>query len=449
MGRIKCLQLLLCVFCTTTVFTSCSNDNDSVAPQKLTLEIDFIQTLGGAKNESAQAVTKTNDGGYAILGHTQSMDGDVTTKLNESYDYWLLKFNASDELEWQKTYGGSEDDRGADLIQTSDGGYAVIGKSKSSDGDVSENSGYEDFWITKLDASGSISWEYAYGFAGSDTPYSIIQTNDNGYLLTGVLDVSASNGQGDRRSNTARRHAGGDYWVIKLNANGLKQWSNYYGGTFTDTAYDAIQTEDNGYMIVGASDSTDVDISNNHGGYDFWVINISNTGELIWEKSFGGNETDEARAISKTSDGNYLVVGDTRSDEFDVSKNNGAADLWMIKITPEGTLLWEKTLGGTNFDVGRSVLKTQDDGFLISGSSRSNDGNLTSNSGQNDAWVLKIDSSGDIDWQQTIGGSEIDFFYDAVELNDQTIVAVGESSSSDENILGNKGFTDLLILKLK
>jgi hypothetical protein len=431
------------------VFTSCSNDNDSVAPQKLTLEIDFIQTLGGAKNESAQAVTKTNDGGYAILGHTQSMDGDVTTKLNESYDYWLLKFNASDELEWQKTYGGSEDDRGADLIQTSDGGYAVIGKSKSSDGDVSENSGYEDFWITKLDASGSISWEYAYGFAGSDTPYSIIQTNDNGYLLTGVLDVSASNGQGDRRSNTARRHAGGDYWVIKLNANGLKQWSNYYGGTFTDTAYDAIQTEDNGYMIVGASDSTDVDISNNHGGYDFWVINISNTGELIWEKSFGGNETDEARAISKTSDGNYLVVGDTRSDEFDVSKNNGAADLWMIKITPEGTLLWEKTLGGTNFDVGRSVLKTQDDGFLISGSSRSNDGNLTSNRGQNDAWVLKIDSSGDIDWQQTIGGSEIDFFYDAVELNNQTIVAVGESSSSDENILGNKGFTDLLILKLK
>ena len=431
------------------LITSCSNDSDPETPQKPTLEIDFVLTLGGSKNESAQAVTKTNDGGYAVLGYTQSMDGDVTSKLNESYDYWLLKFNEANTLEWQKIYGGSEDDRGSDLIQTSDGGYAVIGKSKSSDGDVLENSGYEDFWVTKLDASGSISWEYAYGFAGSDTPYSIIQTNDNGYLLTGVLDVSASNGQGDRRSNTARRHAGGDYWVIKLNANGLKQWSNYYGGTFTDTAYDAIQTEDNGYMIVGASDSTDVDISNNHGGYDFWVINISNTGELIWEKSFGGNETDEARAISKTSDGNYLVVGDTRSDEFDVSKNNGAADLWMIKITPEGTLLWEKTLGGTNFDVGRSVLKTQDDGFLISGSSRSNDGNLTSNRGQNDAWVLKIDSSGDIDWQQTIGGSEIDFFYDAVELNNQTIVAVGESSSSDENILGNKGFTDLLILKLK
>ena len=431
------------------LITSCSNDSDPETPQKPTLEIDFVLTLGGSKNESAQAVTKTNDGGYAVLGYTQSMDGDVTSKLNESYDYWLLKFNEANTLEWQKTYGGSEDDRGSDLIQTSDGGYAVIGKSKSSDGDVLENSGYEDFWVTKLDASGSISWEYAYGFAGSDTPYSIIQTNDNGYLLTGVLDVSASNGQGDRRSNTARRHAGGDYWVIKLNANGLKQWSNYYGGTFTDTAYDAIQTEDNGYIIVGSSDSADVDISTNHGGYDFWVIKISNTGELIWEKSFGGSETDEARAISQTTDGNYLIVGDTRSNDFDVTKNNGAADLWVIKITPEGTLLWEKILGGTSFDVGRSVSKTEDNGFLISGSSRSTDGNLTNNNGQNDAWVLKINSSGAFEWQKTIGGSEIDFFYDTVELNNQTIVAVGDSTSSNEIILENKGFTDLLILKLK
>ena len=170
---------------------------------------------------------------------------------------------------------------------------------------------------------------------------------------------------------------------------------------------------------------------------------------MIWEKSFGGSETDEARAISQTSDGNYLVVGDTRSDDFDVSKNNGAADLWVIKITPEGTVLWEKTLGGTSFDVGRSISKTEDNGFLISGSSRSTDGNLTNNSGQNDAWVLKIDRSGGLDWQKTIGGSEIDFFYDTVELNNQTIVAVGDSSSSNENNLENKGFTDLLILKLK
>jgi hypothetical protein len=432
----------------TLSLMGCSEDNDNSTPQAPDIVVDFITTLGGSKNESAQAVVNTTDGGYAVLGHAQSMDGDVTNKSNESYDYWVLKFDTTNQLQWQKTYGGSDDDIGSDLIQTSDGGYAVIGKSKSDDLDVSENAGFDDFWVSKLDSSGSISWEYTFGFAGSDTPYSIIQTNDNGYLLSGVLDVSASNGQGDRNS-IGSRHAGGDYWVIKLNANGVKQWSNYYGGSFTDTAYDAIQTEDDGYIIIGSSDSDDVDISNPRGSYDFWVIKISDTGTLVWEKSFGGSEIDEAHAISKTADGNYLIVGDTRSSDLDISQNNGAADLWVMKITPDGTLLWEKTLGGSSFDVGRSISKTQDNGFLISGSSRSTNGNLTSNKGQNDAWVVKINSSGNLEWQKTIGGSEVDFFYDVVELNDQTIVAVGDSNSSNEDISENKGFTDLLILKLK
>jgi hypothetical protein len=432
----------------TLSLMGCSEDNDNSTPQAPDIVVDFITTLGGSKNESAQAVVNTTDGGYAVLGHAQSMDGDVTNKSNESYDYWVLKFDTTNQLQWQKTYGGSDDDRGSDLIQTSDGGYAVIGKSKSDDLDVSENAGFDDFWVSKLDSSGSISWEYTFGFAGSDTPYSIIQTNDNGYLLSGVLDVSASNGQGDRNS-IGSRHAGGDYWVIKLNANGVKQWSNYYGGSFTDTAYDAIQTEDDGYIIIGSSDSDDVDISNPRGSYDFWVIKISDTGTLVWEKSFGGSEIDEAHAISKTADGNYLIVGDTRSSDLDISQNNGAADLWVMKITPDGTLLWEKTLGGSSFDVGRSISKTQDNGFLISGSSRSTNGNLTSNKGQNDAWVVKINSNGNLEWQKAIGGSEVDFFYDVVELNDQTIVAVGDSNSSNEDISENKGFTDLLILKLK
>ena len=442
------LHHLFRVFLITFFLVSCSEDKDNSTPQIPDIEIDDVKTLGGSKNESAQAVVNTTDGGYAILGHAQSMDGDVTNKSNESYDYWVLKYDSTNQLQWQKTYGGSDDDRGADLIQTSDGGYAIIGKSKSNDLDVSENAGFDDFWVSKLDSSGSISWEYTFGFAGSDTPYSIIQTNDNGYLLSGVLDVSASNGQGDRNS-AASRHAGGDYWVIKLNANGIKQWSNYYGGNFTDTAYDAIQTEDDGYIVIGSSDSNDVDVANNKGSYDFWVIKISNNGDLVWEKSFGGSEIDEAHAISNTADGNYIIVGDTRSNDLDISQNNGAADLWVVKINPEGTLLWEKTLGGSSFDVGRAISKTQDNGFLISGSSRSTDGNLTNNKGQNDAWVMKINNSGNLEWQKTIGGSEVDFFYDVVELNDQTIIAVGDSNSSNEDILENKGFTDLLILKLQ
>ena len=121
----------------------------------------------------------------------------------------------------------------------------------------------------------------------------------------------------------------------------------------------------------------------------------------------------------------------------------------MIKINSEGSLIWEKTLGGTNFDVGRSVSKTQDNGFLIAGSSRSSDGDLSSNKGQNDALILKINSSGDLEWQKTIGGSEVDFFYGAAELTDGSVVAIGDTNSSNGDITENKGFTDLLILKTK
>ena len=256
-------------------------------------------------------------------------------------------------------------------------------------------------------------------------------------------------GKGIAKTTLAKRHAGGDYWVIKLNASGNKQWSKYFGGTFTDTPYDAIQTEDNGYIIVGSSDSNDVDIKNNKGSYDFWVIKISEIGTLLWEKSFGGSEVDEARAITKSTDGNYVIIGDTRSRDLDVLENNGAADLWIIKISPSGSLIWEKTFGGSSFDSGRSISNTQDGGFIISGSSRSSDGDLTSNQGQNDAWVLKTNNQADLEWQKTIGGSDIDFAYDVVELDNGTIIAVGESGSSSADILENKGFTDMLIFKIK
>ncbi|WP_303318935.1 hypothetical protein Q4Q34_05655 [Flavivirga abyssicola] len=432
-------------------FCSCSNNDDASneTPNDIKKEIDFVKTVGGTKNESAQSITKTSDGGYIILGYVQSSDGDVSNKLNESFDYWLLKYDQNNTLQWQKIYGGSDDDRGSDIIQTSDGGFAILGYSKSNDGDVTENNGFNDFWISKLDASGSISWEKSFGFSGADNGISIIQTNDGGYLLTGVLDVSASNGEGNSKSFSSKRHAGGDYWAIKLNASGEKQWSKFYGGTFTDTPYDVIQTEGSGYIIVGSSDSDDVDIKGNKGSYDFWVVKISDTGNLIWEKSFGGSQTDEARSIVKSSDGNYIIVGDTRSEDLDISSNNGAADLWVIKISTTGNLIWEKTFGGSNFDVGRSVSKTQDNGFIISGSSRSSNGNLSNNNGQNDAWIVKIDDQGHLKWQKTVGGSDIDLAHDAVEINDGSIIIVGESNSANIDIPNNKGFTDLLIFKIK
>ncbi|WP_346882409.1 hypothetical protein [uncultured Algibacter sp.] len=441
-------KLTLIVYLALVVFCGCSKTEDNIDPNPVTnnIALDFVKTLGGSKNESAQSITKTLDGGYAILGYAQSMDGDVTTKTNESFDYWLLKFDQNHILQWQKTYGGSDDDRGSDIIQTTDGGFALIGFSQSNDGDLNENAGNDDFWVTKLNASGNIIWQKTFGFLGTDSGLSIIQTHDDGFLVTGILDVTASNGQG---KNSSVLHAGGDYWAIKLDALGEKEWSKFYGGSLSDTPFDVIQTKDNGYIIIGSSDSNDVDITNNKGAYDFWIIKISETGTLLWEKSFGGKEIDEAHAITSTADGNYIIVGDTRSNDLDVSNNKGVADVWIIKISPMGELIWEKTFGGTSFDAGRSISKTQDDGFIISGNSRSANGDVSSNSGQNDAWILKIDNQGSLKWQKSFGGSNIDFAKNAIQLNDNSIIGVGESSSSNADIINNKGFSDLLIFKIK
>ena len=442
MSLIKYLSVIVCV-----IFSCSSNDDENSSPDITNGTIDFAITLGGSLNDSAQSVINTTDGGYAILGFTQSIDGDVSDKQNENFDYWVLKFDAQDQLQWSRTYGGSSDDRGQDIIQTQDGGYAIIGSSLSNDGDVSNNAGMEDYWLVKLDASGAVSWQKSFGFQGNDSGFSVIQTNDQGYLISGILDVSASGGQGNS-SRTSNRHAGGEYWTIRLNASGDMLWSKFFGGSFTDMPEGIVETDDNGFIIVGGSDSFDIDITNNLGSYDFWIIKISDVGDLLWEKSFGGEEIDQARAIVKSGDGNFVIAGDTRSNSNDVSNNNGAADLWLIKISPEGELIWERTIGGSSFDVSRSIKRTRDNGFILAGSSRSSDIDVSENKGQNDAWVLKVDSNGNLQWERSIGGSNIDFAYGIAELNDNTIVVVGDTASNDQDITENKGFTDMLLIKM-
>jgi hypothetical protein len=436
----------ICYIATLFLLFHCSKEQKSENPAIITAQTAFIKTFGGSKNDVIHALIATPDGGYATFGYTQSNDFDLINKTTEGFDFWVMKFLADDTLQWSKTFGGSNDDRGYDIIATSEGGFALLGFSKSSDGDVSKNAGNQDFWLTKITADGIISWQKTFGYAGSDAGITLLQTQDRGYLLTGVLDVTASNGQGN--SKNAQKHAGGDIWVIKLNNSGDLEWSKYYGGSFTDTPFGVAETEDNSYIIAASSDSKDFNISNNKGSYDFWILKIASDGNLIWEKSFGGSEIDEARAISATNDGNFMIVGDTRSSDKDVSNNNGGADLWMLKIASDGNLIWEKTIGSSSFDVARSISKTDDSGFIIAGNSRGSDAGFTNN-GQNDAWVLKVDANGNTVWQKFIGGSENDLLFDAIELNNQSIIAVGESTSANGDIKENKGFSDALVIKIE
>ncbi len=389
-------------------FFSCSDD-DSVIPdngydEALFLgEIDWVKSFGGTDEETAQSVIHTNDGGYAVLGYSKSTDGDLEGKSIPVNDYWVLKLDEEGNVDWSKTYGGSKDDRGQAIIQTSDGGYAVTGYAMSDDGDGSNNEGFHDNWILKLDQLGAIEWEKSFGFSGHDHSYDILQTADGGFFFAGFLDITAALDDGTYyKGNFLTRHGVGEFWGTKIDANGNLEWRSYYGGTNNDRAHAVIEADDGSFVMAGFSESEDYDISNTKGSYDFWVIKLSATGELLWERSFGGSGIEIAYDIAKTDDGAYVVTGNTFSTDKDISMNHGESDIWLIKIDDNGKLLWEKTFGGSQFDAAQGVSTTYDGGFIITGNSKSIDGDANENQGENDIWIIKTDPEGNLDLAGTL-----------------------------------------------
>ena len=425
---------------------SCSNNSIKENIQFLG-EIEWTKTLGGAQEDFAFSVIQTLDGNLMVFGYTSSTDGDIIDKTVQENDYWLIKLTMDGSIIWSKTYGGSGEDVGEKVIQTNDGGYAIVGYSMSSDGDASNNEGAHDNWLLKLDASGNILWEKSFGFSGHDHAYSVIQTEDGGFFITGFLDVTASGGGGNSKTQNTL-HGVGEFWCHKLNRNGETIWRKYFGGSSNDRSYDAVQANDGGFVVTGFSESNDFDISNSKGSYDIWVIKLDINGNLVWEKSLGGAEIDQSRAITKTSDNGYIVAGNSFSVDGDISSNLGSSDFFLIKLNDNGNIVWSKNFGGSNFDYATAINATSD-GFVVSGYSRSSDNQLTSNYGDNDFWVIKINNQGNLIWQKSFGGSNLDFAFDAIETLEGEIIVVGETESNDFDILENKGLKDVLVIKIK
>ena len=404
-----------------------------------------IFNLGGTQNEEAKAVIATADGGYLVLANTQSTDGAIEGKSTSDYDLWLLKFDQTHTLLWQKTIGHAGNDKGNKIVPASDGGFLIAGSTQ----DLSQGqNNTTQIWLIKIDAQANLLWEKTYGYQGIDTAYDIIKTSDGGFLISGIIDVTASNGAGNVQAKT-QKHAGGDFWVLKVDPIGDLQWSQYYGGTYTDTAYSAVQTPDGGYFILGTSDSEDVDVSKNRGTYDLWLVRIDRRGTLLWEKNFGGSQIDEGVKILALENTNVLIAGTTRSTDQLIGQNKGGADVWIVQIDSQSDIIWEKTYGGSSFDLTTNLLKTPNNNFIITGNSRSADQDLTQNNGYNDAWVFQIDPNGKIAWQSTLGGSQIDTAVDATTLNNGTIIVVGNSNSDLDPDRPNQGFTDVLIFSIQ
>ena len=433
------------------LLSACSRDaGDLPAPGAgQTGEIQWAKTFGGSGAETARSIIATRDGGLAILGFSESTDGDLSDKATAVNDYWLLKLDAAGNREWTRTYGGSKDDRGQAVVELSDGGYAITGYAMSDDGDGSNNEGFHDNWVLRLDAAGEILWERSFGFSGHDHSYDLLETDDGGLFFIGFLDLTAARADGYAEKNPyATRHGVGEFWCTKLSADGSLQWRYYFGGTDNDRAHAAVAAPDGGFVMAGFSESDDFDISQPNGSYDFWVVKVNRQGELQWETNLGGTGIDIASDIAADPRGGYLVAGQSFSTDGDISANRGESDVWVVRLDPAGNMLWEQSYGGTAFDAAESIALTSDGNFLISGTTRSSNANLQ-NAGENDVLLLKIDGAGRLLWQTTYGGPGIDLGFDAVEAADGSIYVAGELSPDGSPGLAPLGETDLLLLKIR
>jgi uncharacterized delta-60 repeat protein len=313
--------------------------------------VQWQKTYGGAGEDLAYSVEQTRDGGYVVAGYTSSF-GVV------GYDFWVLKLKSDGSIQWQKTYGGTEDDLAYSVQPTSDGGYVVAGYT------YSFGAGGCNFWVLKLDSGGSVQWQKTYGGTGDDLAYSVQQTKDGGYVVAGYTRSFGAGGE--------------DFWVLKLKSDGSIQWQKTYGGSLNDEAYSVEQTRDGGYVVAGYNPSFGA------GGWDFWVLKLKSDGSIQWQKTYSGPGDDGALSVEQTSDGGYVVAGHTNS--FGVV----GYDFWVLKLKSDGSIQWQKTYGGTEDDYAYSVQQTKDGGYVVAGSTTS------FGAGGYDFWVLKLDSDGSI-----------------------------------------------------
>lgn len=340
----------------------------------------FSFLYGGSGADAGRVVQQTPDGGYIIGGiSASSISGDVGATTHGGADYWIAKLNRYGRIEWQKLYGGNSDESvsaggESTLHRTSDGGYIVACSTTSSaSGDISgTNHGFRDTWVFKIDAAGVLQWQRLYGGSGDDDVQAIIETADGGYLM---LVETTSSASGDV---TGTNHsANSDAWIVKLNATGNISWQKLYGGTSNDVLRAVKQNSDGTYILAGSAFTATGDITGTaHGDADFWVMKLNASGNIIWQSLYGGSEQDDAYSIDQTSDGGYIIVGNSRSpvgsgDVTGPGHGNNQYDYWLVKINGSGTLQWQRLYGGNGEEFPYSVHQTADGNYILGGLSTS------------------------------------------------------------------------------
>lgn len=415
--------------------------------------ITWQKNLGGSANDSGNDIKQTADGGYIVVGYTSSSaNGDVSAPSKGLQDGWVIKLNATGGIVWEKNIGGAGNDTLASVQQTADGGYIIGGYTESSvSGDVTgTNNGTRDSWVVKLNAAGTIVWQKNYGGSDWDDINSIEQTADGGYIFIGSTLSSAS---GDV---TGIKKGNYDIWVVKLNSSGNITWQKNLGGTQSDLGYIAKQTADGGYYIGGytlSSASNDVTGVNN-GAQDAWLLKLDSSGNTVWQKNYGGSGNESFYGIQLMSDGGCVLAGFTGSSvSGDVSgTSKGNNDVWVLRLSSTGSILWEKNYGGAGLDIAYNVQQTTDGGFIVGGYSTStNSGDMTGvGKGSHDAWLLSLNSNGNLIWEKNFGGSGIDYSRNLQQTSNGGFIFTGPTASSSNGDVADasKGGYDFWVVKI-
>lgn len=344
--------------------------------------LEWQKCLGGTGTENAYNIQPTTDGGYIMAGYTSSTDGDVSGN-HGGQDAWIVKLSSTGNIEWQKALGGTSDERAQSIQSTNDGGYILSGTTYSNDGDVIGNHGSVDAWVVKLSSIGNLEWQKALGGSEADRAFDIQTTVNGDFIMTG----HTRSNNGDVNGN----HGAADAWVVKLSNTGVIQWQKCFGGTDYEEFYGMQITPDGGFIITGYTESLNGDVIGNHGGLsDVWVVKLSSLGILQWQKCLGGTNSELALNIHSSADGSYIISGYTESVDGDISGNHGGYEAWVVKLSNSGNLLWQKCLGGSINDQFFSVQTTSDEGYIITGATNSTNGDVSGNHGGYDAWVVKL-----------------------------------------------------------
>lgn len=391
-------------------------------------EILWEHGYGGNHDDRAWDVIQTSDGGFLNVGQSHSIDGDIG--LNHGLiDVLAVKTDSGGNIEWTKTYGGSNNDYGYAVINSIDDGYIIAATSDSNDGDLGGNNGLVDLWIIKINLSGDIEWQKNYGGAKNDNPRAVISTSENGYLFVGSSQSDDGDIIGHHGSTLVN-----DIWVLKTDINGNLLWNKSLGSTDFDFGEDVIESQDGNYTVLGTTAGYDGDINISHGDYDIVLFKINPDGEIIWTYNYGGSWSDYGSALVETPDGGNIVASETQSDDGQVTGWHGAADCWIFKTDSLGNLLWQGAFGSSDLEGTYDILKDDENEYVVAATSDVADGNVSMIYGLYDYWIFAVDSLGSILWEKSYGGTANDLPLSMVKSNDDAIVVSGYSNSIDYDV---------------